>query len=175
MGSGWNLAEYLAFPDKWLLARLLTSGYTRTCGTHKVEEVSSQSLLIPLPCRIRDKDSYLIQLESRGVVQISVRDRPIVLKPEFSVADAFGRLIIESSDSAEVFGTDAARSSAMWQRQSAMRSHRDEFSSASSGALSQGPPKMSLKGDRVFLAAPGGRASRRLPRWLRLRAHQSES
>ena len=76
---------------------------TRMRGTHKVAEVLSQSLLVSLPRRVRDKDSDLIQLEPRGIIQISFRDRRVVLKPKFGVADGLGGLVIESSYPAEVF------------------------------------------------------------------------
>src|ERR1039458_788914 len=75
-------------------------GITRMRDTNKVEEVLSQTFLVSLPRRVRDKDTNLIQLESRGVIQISFRDRRIVLKPKISVSDGFGRLIIESPDPA---------------------------------------------------------------------------
>src|ERR1019366_9998318 len=74
----------------------------RSCAARTKWRRFSQPLLVPLPRRIRDKDSYLIQLESRGVVQIPLRDRRIVLKPEFSVPDGLGRLIIESSYPAQI-------------------------------------------------------------------------
>ena len=44
------------------------------------------------PRRVRDKESDLIQLEPRGIIQISFRDRRVVLKPKFGVADVFRRI-----------------------------------------------------------------------------------
>ena len=74
-------------------------------GADKMKEVLSQRLLISLPR-----------------VLVTLPDRRVVLKPVFSMSDGFGRLVIESSDAAQIL------------RYTALRSHRDGKSDKSTAS-----------------------------------------
>ena len=71
-------------------------------GAHKMEKVLSECLLVFRPGCVRHEHPNLIQLEALGIIQVAFRDCGIVLKPEFSMADGFGRLVVESPDAAQI-------------------------------------------------------------------------
>jgi hypothetical protein len=79
-------------------------------GADEVEKLLFQRLFVSLPSRIGDEHSNLIQLKLLGVVQVTFRNRWFVLKPVFSMSDGFGRLVIESSDAAQILWYTTLRS-----------------------------------------------------------------
>ena len=72
-------------------------------GPHEVNEVLPQRLFVSFPGSIWNKDAHLIQLKPLGVIQFTFRDRTVIVKPMFNVADTFRRLIVKSPDTAEIF------------------------------------------------------------------------